>query len=299
MAKSATKKAPAKTVGSTGLHEPKKKIRKRNQVKKGPHGGTVVVLVNDLAHVGKQGEIVEVKPGYARNYLLPYGLAVIPSDENLRTLAEYKIKVEKAREAKIADLKVLAEQLTRLPPITIEANAHEQTDDQGITHYPLYGSIGAGDISKALKGKNLMVEADMIKLEHPIKEAQTLTQVPLSLGYGIEASVQLLIVALQPGKKSPFCAFTPPSKTRADASTIFRRESPFKQQVLPLFHSVAFVDSQNLDGNDPGEGFADENGLFPIKVAMPILFSRIEQRIDSTSMNSRQIRSFERIALSA
>jgi large subunit ribosomal protein L9 len=205
MAKSATKKKPeAKAEGATGLKQPKKKIRKRNQVKKGAHGGTVVVLVNDLAHVGKQGEIVEVKPGYARNYLIPYGLAVVPSDENLRTLDEYKIKVEKAREAKIADLKVLAEQLTRLPAITIEANAHEsqvEREGQIETHLMLYGSIGPADISKALKGKNLMVEPDMIKLEHPIREANTLTPVPLNLGYNLEASIQVLVVALQPGKK--------------------------------------------------------------------------------------------------
>src|SRR5471030_1746654 len=115
MAKTATKKAEPKGDGPKTLNQPKKKIRKRNQVKKGAHGGTVVVLVNDMAHVGKQGEIVEVKPGFARNYLIPYGLAVVPTDENLRTLDQYKIKVEKAREAKIADLKVLAEQLTRLP----------------------------------------------------------------------------------------------------------------------------------------------------------------------------------------
>ena len=204
MAKTATKKPEAKTDGPKVLKQPKKKIRKRNQVKKGAHGGTVVVLVNDLPHVGKQGEIVEVKPGYARNYLIPYGLAVIPTDENLRTLDLYKIKVEKAREAKIADLKVLAEQLTRLPAITLEANAHEsQVERDGVieTHLMLYGSIGPIDISKALKGKNLMVEPDMIKLEHPIREANTLTPVPLNLGYGLEASIQVLVVALQAGKK--------------------------------------------------------------------------------------------------
>ena len=204
MAKSTTKAAAAKGDQPTALKQPKKKVKKRQQVKKGAHGGTVVVLVNDLAHVGKQGEVVEVKPGYARNYLLPYGLAVIPTEENLRTLEQYKIKVLKAREAKIADLKVLAEQLTRLPAITIEANAHEsqvERDGQVETHLMLYGSIGPADISKALKGKNLMVEPEMVKLEHPIREANTLTPVPLSLGYGIEASIQVLVVALQPGKK--------------------------------------------------------------------------------------------------
>ena len=201
MAKDTTRKTEAKGTQSTALKQPKKKVKKRQQVKKGPHGGTIVVLVNDLAHVGKQGEVVEVKPGYARNYLLPYGLAVIPTEENLRTLEQYKIKVEKAREAKIADLKVLAEQLSRLPAVTIEANAHEVTDDQGVVHHLLYGSIGPADISKTLKGKSLMVEPEMVKLEHPIREANTLTPVPLNLGYGIEASIQVLVVALQPGKK--------------------------------------------------------------------------------------------------
>ncbi len=204
MAKTATKKPAAKADQPTGLKQPKKKVRIRNQVKKGPHGGTMIVLVNDLTHVGKQGDLVEVKPGYARNYLIPYGLGVVPTVENLRTLEQYKIKVLKAKEARVADLKVLAEQLTRLPAITIEANAHEsQVERDGVveTHLLLYGSIGAPDISKALKSKNLMVEPDMVRLEHPIREANTLTPVPLSLGYGIEASIQVLVVALQSGKK--------------------------------------------------------------------------------------------------
>jgi len=204
MAKTAPAKPKAKTDGPREMKQPKKKVKKRNQVQKGKHGGTMVVLVNDLVHVGKQGDLVEVKPGYARNYLIPYGHAVVPSPENLRTLDQYKIKVQKAREAKIADLKVLAEQLTRLPAVTIEANAHEsqvERDGQVETHLMLYGSIGPGDISKALKSKNLHVEPDMVKLEHPIREANTLTPVPLNIGYGIEATIQVLVVALQPGKK--------------------------------------------------------------------------------------------------
>ena len=124
---------------------------------------------------------------------LPYSLAVIPTDHNLKLLARYKIKVSKAKEARIADLKVLAEQISRLTSLTMEANATEDGH--------LYGSIGPVEISKTLKGKNLMVEPDMIKLEHPIREANTLTPVPLNLGYGLEASIQVLVVALQPGKK--------------------------------------------------------------------------------------------------
>jgi large subunit ribosomal protein L9 len=180
---------------------PQKKVKQRQQVKKGPHGGTLVVLVDDTPHVGKQGDLVEVKPGYARNYLIPYGKAVIPTEQNLKTLESYKIKVQKAREARIADLKVLAEQLTRLPAVTIEANAHEVVDDHGGAHHYLYGSIGPTDISRTLKGKNLGVEPDMVKMEHPIKEANTLTEVPLNLGFGIEAKIQVLVVALQTAAK--------------------------------------------------------------------------------------------------
>jgi len=203
MAKTTAKKGGAKSDKPKEKKLPQKKERVRNQVKKGPHGGMQVVLVDDMPHVGKQGDLVEVKPGYARNYLLPYGKAVIPTTENLKTLEQYKIKVEKAREAKIADLKVLAEQLSRLPAVTLEANAHEAQVERGgqlESHWLLYGSIGPAEISKTLKGKNLMVEPDMVKLETHIKEANTLTEVPLSLGYGIEAKIQVLVVALQ-GKK--------------------------------------------------------------------------------------------------
>jgi large subunit ribosomal protein L9 len=168
---------------------PKPKIRKRQQVKKGSHGGMLLVLVEDVLHLGKQGDLVEVKPGYGRNYLVPNSLAIVPTDHNLKLLEKYKIKVQKAKEAKIADLKVLAEQLSRLPTVMIEANATEDGH--------LYGSIGPVEISKTLKGKNLMVEPDMVKLDHPIKEANTLTEVPLGLGYGIETKIQVLVVALQ------------------------------------------------------------------------------------------------------
>ena len=164
MAKTKTK-TPAAAAKPAEKKLPQKKVRVRNQVKKGEHGGTLIVLVDDLVHVGKQGDLVEVKAGFARNYLIPYGKAVVPNAQNLRTLETYKIKVQKARDARIADLKVLAEQLTRLPTIIIEANATEEGH--------LYGSIGPFEISKTLKAKNLNIEPDMVKMEHPILRPAT------------------------------------------------------------------------------------------------------------------------------
>src|SRR5712692_7244048 len=137
------------------------KRKQRNQTLKGKHGGMQLVLTEDVQHLGKQGEVVEVKAGYGRNYLLPRGMATIPSAHNLRLLERYKQRVQQAREARVADLRVLAEQIQRVPHITIEANANDEGH--------LYGSVTAPEISKALKGKNLKVEAEMVKLEGPIK----------------------------------------------------------------------------------------------------------------------------------
>src|SRR5438094_10525180 len=98
------------------------KTKQRQQVRKGPHGGMQLVLTEDVANLGKQGDVVEVKLGYGRNYLLPNGLATVPTEHNLRLLGRYKERVRQAREARIADLRVLAEQIQRVPHVTIEAN---------------------------------------------------------------------------------------------------------------------------------------------------------------------------------
>ncbi|MFO0864964.1 MAG: 50S ribosomal protein L9 [Gemmataceae bacterium] len=163
-------------------------IRKRNQVIKGKHGGMLLVLTEDVQHLGKQGDVVEVKPGYGRNYLLPNGLATLPTPHNLKLLELYKQRVAQARESKIADLKVLAEQIQRVPHVTIEANANEEGH--------LYGSVGAPEISKALKGKNLKVEPDMIRLDGVIKEC-ALYEIPLNIGYEITSTIKVMVVPIK------------------------------------------------------------------------------------------------------
>ena len=162
----------------------------RNQVRKGQSRGMQLVLTEDVPNVGKQGDLVEVRHGYGRNYLLPYGMATIPSEHNVRLVERYKERVSQAREARIADLKALAEQLQRAN-VTIEANANEEGH--------LYGSVGAPEISRALKGLNLKVEPDMVRLEGPIREC-ALYAVKLNLGYDIETEVKILVVKQQDKK---------------------------------------------------------------------------------------------------
>ena len=162
----------------------KQKVNRRDLAPRGPHGGIQLVLTDDVPHLGKQGDVVEVKAGYARNYLLPNSLATIPTPHNLRLLEKYKVRVQQAREAKVADLKVLAEQIQRVS-VTIEANATEEGH--------LYGSVGPAEVGKALRGRNLPVEPDMVKMEGPIKELG-LYAVKLNLGYEIESEVKVLVV---------------------------------------------------------------------------------------------------------
>jgi large subunit ribosomal protein L9 len=170
----------------------KEKRKQRNQMLRGPHGGMQLVLTEDVPNLGKQGEVVEVKPGYGRNYLVPRGMATVPSEHNLRLLERYKIRVKQALEARIADLKALAEQIQRMPGITLEANAHAETGH-------LYGSVGATEISKGLKAKMLRVEPDMVRLEGPIKETG-LYLVKLNLGHDIESEVKVAVVNTQEKK---------------------------------------------------------------------------------------------------
>src|SRR5713226_9381535 len=96
--------------------------KQRQQVRKGKHGGMQLVLTEDVTNLGKQGDLVEVKAGYGRNYLVPNGLATVPTEHNLRLLERYKQRVQQAREARIADLKLFAEQLQRVT-VTIESIA--------------------------------------------------------------------------------------------------------------------------------------------------------------------------------
>jgi large subunit ribosomal protein L9 len=176
-------KASAKVVAEKKLNQPAKKV-KHHHPTKGQHGGRQLLLVEDVAFLGKAGEVVEVKQGYARNYLMPRGLATDVSQHNLKLLELHKIKVQKMREAKMADLRAMAEQLQRMS-VTIHSNANEEGH--------LYGSVGTPEIVSALRAQNLVVEPDAVKLEGVIKELG-LYEVKLSLAPEIDATIKVLVM---------------------------------------------------------------------------------------------------------
>jgi large subunit ribosomal protein L9 len=119
-----------------------------------------VILREEVENLGRGGEVVEVKPGYGRNYLLPRGLAVLANPKNVRELDHQKA-VASAKAAKLkASAEAVAKRLNETP-VTLKRKVGEQDK--------LYGSVTAMDIAEALAARGLQVDRRAIDLAEPIK----------------------------------------------------------------------------------------------------------------------------------
>lgn len=151
---------------------------------KGKRGGIELLLVQAVEHLGKQGEVVEVKRGYAVNYLLPQGLATIATDHHKRMVEKHRAKLEEIAKARLAGLRSLLAELERTS-VTIEANANDEGH--------LYGSVGATEISRSLKQQDLAVAVDHIILQGPLKEVGLYT-VKVKLAPEVEGDLKVWVV---------------------------------------------------------------------------------------------------------
>lgn len=143
-----------------------------------------VVLKENLEHLGSIGDVVRVRRGYARNFLLPRGLAVVASRGNVR-----QIEHEKAIQAhRIAKLRKEQEKIvTELASVVVMV-AKEAGDDG-----KLFGSVTSNDVLEGLKAKGIEIEIDKKKLvmpPQPIKEVGSY-EIGVKLLYGLTAIVQL------------------------------------------------------------------------------------------------------------
>jgi large subunit ribosomal protein L9 len=119
-----------------------------------------VILREDVENLGKGGELVEVRPGYGRNFLIPRGMAVLANARNVRELDHQK----KVAEAKAAKLKSSAEAVAKRlaeTPLSLKRKAGEQDK--------LFGSVTAIDIAEALAARGLQIDRRAIDLPEPIK----------------------------------------------------------------------------------------------------------------------------------
>jgi large subunit ribosomal protein L9 len=144
-----------------------------------------VILREDVKSLGKAGELVKVKPGYARNYLLPKGLAFEATEGNRkRVLAEAG-----ARQARMAQERSGAEAVAAtLSGVTVTLARKAGEGDR------LFGSITAQDIADALAAAGHTVDKRKIELEHPIKSLGT-HPVPVRLHAEVQAEIRVTVVA--------------------------------------------------------------------------------------------------------
>lgn len=123
---------------------------------------TIKLLLNEsIKNLGRVGDVVEVSPGYARNYLLPQGLAVEPTKNNLKKIEARRQEVLRLEAEKRAEQAKVIEKLAGFE-LTLERRANEQGH--------LFGSVSATDIAKALIAQGFAVEAEDVylpgKLDH-------------------------------------------------------------------------------------------------------------------------------------
>ena len=150
----------------------------------GPTGGVQLLLIQSVDHLGKQGDIVQVKRGYALNYLLPQGLATIATNHHKRMVEKHKAKLQEIEKARLATLRQLSDAIGK-QSVTIEANANEEGH--------LYGSVNAADITVALKQAGFHITNDQVRLEGPLKELGLYT-VKIHLHHDINAELKVWVV---------------------------------------------------------------------------------------------------------
>jgi large subunit ribosomal protein L9 len=144
-----------------------------------------VILREDVKSLGRAGELVRVRPGYARNYLLPHGLAYEATEGNKKRIAAETKARQTRSQAERAGAEQVAATLSGVT-LTLSGKAGEEGK--------LFGSITAQDIAEALAAKGHTVDRRRIELEHPIKSLGQHT-VLVRVHPEVHANVQVSVVA--------------------------------------------------------------------------------------------------------
>ena len=143
-----------------------------------------VILREDLDNLGAAGEVVSVRDGYGRNFLLPRGLASLATEKDVAKM-EHERKVIAVRAAKRA--KELAGEVEKLSAVSVSLARAVGEGDK------LYGSVTNRDIADALQEQGVTVDAKKIVLDEPIK-ALGMTEVSIKLGKDAVAKVKVWVV---------------------------------------------------------------------------------------------------------
>jgi large subunit ribosomal protein L9 len=143
-----------------------------------------IVLQKDVPALGNAGQIITVKDGFARNYLIPQGLAM-KADKSALKMIEEKKRTQLLREEKVVrDAKKFAEELSKVS-LTVKVQAGEEDK--------LFGSVTSQDITDLLKEKGIEIDRRKIMLEEPIK-ALGAYQIPIKLHSAVIVNIKLWVI---------------------------------------------------------------------------------------------------------
>ena len=200
MAKSTASPATKRKAKSSGKAKPGETTKARQAIPSAPHqpgverrtnhplraknGHLAVILTQAVPHVGQPGDLIKVRPGFARNYLIPSGLATFATQHNLRIIEKHRQRLKELEQARRADLQNLAAQIAQRS-LTIEANANEEGH--------LYGSVNAEQIAEALKKEGFPLTTENVRIEGPLKDLGLYT-IKVALGQDIDTEVKLWVV---------------------------------------------------------------------------------------------------------
>ncbi len=144
-----------------------------------------VILKEDVKNLGRMGDMVNVKTGYARNYLFPQGLAIEASEKNVRQVEALKKQLALRAIKQKEDALLAAGRLNEMA-LTFKAKAGEEGK--------LFGSVTAMDIEEAIKAQGVAVDRKKIVLDEPIKRLGEYT-VNIKLYHDVTAAVKVVVEA--------------------------------------------------------------------------------------------------------
>ena len=143
-----------------------------------------VILLKDLEGLGLEGELVKVKPGFARNFLVPKGIALRASKSNL-AVAEERKRIKEAKENRVEKAnQVLIDKLAKAN-ITIEVQVGEEER--------IFGSITTQDIQKSLEEKGITIDRSCILMEEPIKSLGVYN-IPVKITVDLESKIKVYVI---------------------------------------------------------------------------------------------------------
>ena len=144
-----------------------------------------ILLCEDVESLGYLGDVVEVKNGYARNYLLPQGVGVVPTDANIKSLADAKAAASAERRVAHDRLAQVVEAVEGAE-VVVASKANEQGH--------LFGSVSQREIADNLRGQGFEITDDMVRIGEHIKEVGT-HEVAVRVAAELSTTISVVVVS--------------------------------------------------------------------------------------------------------